>query len=147
MDALIYFPSDKFSSRFGDKFFTTVIKGVRKEIACCTNSYAVYQLEIFQGRNSWIVEKRYSSFVTLALKLKSTLGASLLRELPNLPPKTWFRDLSDDFLNMRIILLSRYLDSLLQLLSKNWALASTAIKCIFDFLDFNRKRNMRCDQK
>lgn len=68
--ALIYFPKKHFSSRFGDKFFTSDITEYHNDdtndLSCgCGHQAIFYDILVSCGKDSWIVKRRYSEFVTL----------------------------------------------------------------------------------
>ncbi len=110
---VLYFPYKQFSSRFGPQFFTfsiedhvviglqlkewswTLIKFHPGSFYICGGKYASYKIKVYRGRDSWIVEKRYSEFHRLKMSLISQLDDSIKDEMPLIPPKSCFRQLSE----------------------------------------------------
>ena len=107
--AILYFPKLLFSSRFGDKFFTFDITDYHNDDTydyyCCNSQATFYHILVSCGKDSWIVKRRYSEFVTLRLSLFQTILANnnnkdtvVLNtiDLPSLPPKTLLSIINDD---------------------------------------------------
>jgi hypothetical protein len=153
--AILYFPKKHFSSRFGEKFFTIDINECHNDDSnsylCCNNQATYYNILISCGRDSWIVKRRYSEFVTLRLSIlqailsnnnsssnsidrminKDTVKINTI-DLPLLPPKTILSIINDEnALEKRKKELDIFLDKLLSYLSSNNMIQ---LKCIRQFL-------------
>lgn len=87
---ILYFPPKEFSPRYGDTFFTVEIQNheIVGHPSACGGQYAIYSLEISQGKRKWIIKKRFREFDSLNQSLHSEI--SQIIQLPPLPPKTCF---------------------------------------------------------
>ena len=110
MVAYTYLGKD-FSNRFGINFFTFTIDSVSIKDICC-DPHALYIITVKQGKNSWIVNKRYKDF--FALKYDVEYGEDM-----EFPAKTWFRCLDPTFLENRKEQLSSFLQLILHKHSAN----------------------------
>lgn len=90
---ILYFPPKEYSPRYGNHFFTVLIKNYEIEghPSACGGQYAVYILEISQGKRKWMIKKRFREFDSLNQSLQNELQQST--QLPSLPPKTCFTTL------------------------------------------------------
>jgi hypothetical protein len=90
MSAVLYFPPKEFSPRFGSQFFTVTLQGYELvgHPSACGGQYAVYNLQISRGRETWSVQKRFSEFDQLNQSLAQDLDKAIA--IPLLPPKTCF---------------------------------------------------------
>ncbi|OWZ02001.1 ABC transporter [Phytophthora megakarya] len=106
--SLVYLPENAWSLRYGPDYFTVaIIKYLVKE-----DQYALYELQIQNGRRNWKVLRRFSEFDGLQASVRFKAG----QHLPELPPKTYCcRDLNPDFLARRKDLLQLYLHNMLQI--------------------------------
>ncbi|KAG2780083.1 hypothetical protein PC129_g6564 [Phytophthora cactorum] len=106
--SLVYLPVSAWSLRYGPDYFTVaIVKYLVKE-----DEYALYELQIQNGRRNWKVLRRFSEFDALQASVRFKAGD----RLPELPPKTYCcRDLNPDFLARRKELLQVFLHHLLQI--------------------------------
>uniref|UniRef100_A0AAV1TXI3 PX domain-containing protein n=1 Tax=Peronospora matthiolae TaxID=2874970 RepID=A0AAV1TXI3_9STRA len=106
--SLVYLPEETWSLRYGSDYFTVaIVKSVVKE-----DEFALYELEIQNGRRIWKVLRRFSEFDRLQANVRFIAG----NRLPKLPPKTFCcRDLNPDFLARRKELLQDFLHQMLQI--------------------------------
>jgi hypothetical protein len=125
--SLLYFPKTVFSKRFGKQFFSMDITGV--EIAnqdSCWDKHAVYLLTMKQGKAEWVIKRRFREFDAFCQEIRKIETVS--NSLPNLPPKTCFRNTEDEgFLNERREQLYDFLDMLLKELSQKNLLSNRSI--------------------
>jgi len=116
--APLFFPPSQWSSRYGIQFFT--VKIVSVEVVedpekGPKGSYAVYKLEIKRGRQVITRHYRYSQFADFHKALLCSSITILLQQgRIFLPAKTWFRNVSPEFLEKRRLELEKYLHKLLQ---------------------------------
>jgi hypothetical protein len=107
-------------------------------VECCDSGpYIQYRIEVRCSRKTWIVEKRYSEFVSLVKSIQAALppGATIAA-FDLMPPKGSFgRDLSTGFVRDRRDKLSRFTDSLLCEMSQKGLLNTNNI--ITDWLQFD----------
>jgi len=116
--APLFFPPSQWSSRYGIQFFTVTIASVavvEDPEKGPKGSYAVYQIEIKRGRQVIIRKYRYSQFADFHKALLcSSISVILQQGRIFLPAKTWFRNVSPEFLEKRRLELEKYLHKLLQ---------------------------------
>ena len=96
-------------------------------------------MKIGCGKDSWTVKKRFSNFVTLRRNVIDELvpihGTIVCGDIPILPPKTIISIVNDeDAIIQRKELLEKWLQTLLECLSRNNVLT---LKCIRNFLGFD----------
>lgn len=127
----MYFEPAEFSPRYGRVFFTVVLD----KHTTHADGYALYLLTVKCGTQSWTVQRRYSEFDDLLAGLRTVLTGPGL-ELPALPPKTWSRDLSPDFLSERTRALAAFLHGLLRLEQHRLAARLSAVRA---FLELDRQ--------
>ena len=107
--AVLYLTPKSWSHRYGDGIFTINILNVNID---ATTSKAIYEIEISFGKNKFTITKRYSQFNTLHNILINE--QCIDPEISALfPPKTWFSNVQEEFLNQRRCSLSIWLDTLL----------------------------------
>lgn len=88
------------------------------------------------GKLSWIVERRFSEFVTLVRHIKETYP-QLQSKLPPLPPKSCFRVLDDEsFLRTRHGQLSDLIDELMKVLSSEKLVCDDKVLSFFGFKSY-----------
>ncbi|KAG6586628.1 PX domain-containing protein kinase-like protein [Phytophthora cinnamomi] len=106
--SLVYLPENAWSMRYGPDYFTVaILKYLVKE-----DDFALYELQIQNGRRNWKVLRRFSEFDSLQASVRFKAGD----RLPELPPKTYCcRDLNPDFLARRRELLQVFLHHMLQI--------------------------------
>ncbi|TMW66103.1 hypothetical protein Poli38472_003868 [Pythium oligandrum] len=104
--ALVYLPEKTWSPRYGPEFFTVAIIGVDIH----ERTYARYKIMIQNGKKHWTLLRRFSEFD----KMRSSVQSKKGRDIPPLPPKTfWCRDLNPEYLVRRKALLYEFLNDLL----------------------------------
>lgn len=133
--ALLYFPFDKFSPRFGENFYTSIIRNPDFIDGVCLYHHVVYNIEIKRGKQTWHVMKRFSGFETLLYDIKREIDPKLCQDLPQLPPKSWLILIiyDEEFIRKRKKLLNKFLEDLLCFLSSKKIFPS----CVKNFLEFN----------
>ena len=135
MTELLYFPIKQFSPRFGNNFYSFEILSYKIENSeSCGCQHATYAIRIHRGRANWVVERRFKDFLAMYLIVSSSLPETLRTELPRIPPRTFFRVLSDNFLNSRQEQLSVFLDAFIQFLSRNGWMAENRSNGVLGFL-------------
>jgi len=113
----LFFPLSQWSSRYGIQFFTVNIptvdvievpeKGPR-------GGFAVYTVQVKRGRQVLLRKYRYSQFSVFHQELlHSDIAVLIKKGKIFLPSKTWFRNISVQFLEQRRKDLEKYLHSLL----------------------------------
>lgn len=107
----MFFPPRNWSRRFGTQFFTIEIKEVRIcEDQKTAEKHALYNIIVKRGKQERIVARRYSEFYEFHRLL---VRFSSYARRCNFPPKTWFRNVSNSFLEERKELLDKYLQQIL----------------------------------
>uniref|UniRef100_M4BZC2 PX domain-containing protein n=1 Tax=Hyaloperonospora arabidopsidis (strain Emoy2) TaxID=559515 RepID=M4BZC2_HYAAE len=86
--SLVYLPEETWSLRYGSDYFTVaIVKFVVKE-----DEFALYELEIQNGRRIWKVLRRFSEFDRLQARQPTAKAAPqdvlLSRSKPGLPGQT-----------------------------------------------------------
>jgi hypothetical protein len=137
MSALMYFPPNTYSSRYGDEFFTLSVVGHEVvgavEGDCSLPSscpsvpglwsgvHVVYKVEVRRGeREPWQVKRRFSECLALA----DAVRAAQADRSPSAPfdavapAKTFFPRVDEDFILERRKLLEEYLDRLCLIASR-----------------------------
>lgn len=113
----MFFPVSQWSSRYGIQFFTVDVPKVDViEIPEKGKKagFAVYTVQIKRGRQVLLRKYRYSQFSVFHKELQQTEIAILIKKGKIfLPTKTWFRNISVQFLEQRRKKLEKYLHSLL----------------------------------
>jgi len=116
--APLFFPPSQWSARFGIQFFTVVIPKVsvvNDNVKGSRGSYAEYHLQIKRGRQVIARKYRYSQFANFHKALLSSSIMIIMRGGKiRLPPRTWFRNISENFLQQRRVELEKYLHRLLR---------------------------------
>jgi hypothetical protein len=116
--------------------FSWIVEALGFE-CCDSGPYIQYRMEVRCSRQTWIVNKRYSEFVSLVKSIQAALppGVSILA-FDLMPPKGSFgRDLSPVFVRDRHARLCRFMDSLLSEMSLKGLLNTNNI--ITDWLEFD----------
>jgi hypothetical protein len=114
----LFFPVTQWSSRYGIQFFTVAIPKV--EVIAVPDKgpkagFAEYTVLVKRGRQELARKYRYSQFAIFHRELlNSDIGFIIKRGKIYLPSKTWFRNLSAQFLEQRRKELENYLHSLLR---------------------------------
>jgi len=101
----------QFSTRFGDSFFDVNITKVFLDSNYCCNRHGIYEVSVRQGKNSWIVEKRFRDFFSLYKEYPSVAYADF-------PQKTYFPSLDPGFLEDRQEKLQAFMVHLITTLSE-----------------------------
>ena len=133
---LLYFPIKQFSARFGNNFFTFDITGSNIMGDKCGQNYVVYNIQVFRGRESWHIERRFRDFADLCYKVRSN-NKNIVSDLPKLPPKTFFRVLSTKFIDERKEKLNSFLHLLLHTISRHSMMLQPDNKSIISFLEID----------
>lgn len=140
MNPFLYFPKNTFSARFGKQIYTVEIVDYEVKDDSCFTAYANYSLIVKQGKSKWQVQHRFKDFEQLLLHCKELVTAETIAQLPILPPKTCYRRIDKEFLQLRIKQLNDFLDQLLTFLSKDRQCQSQIIE--FLMLDPNLGNNL-----
>jgi len=112
--APLFFPPSQWSARYGIQFFTVVVPTV-SVVNGTKGSYAEYHLEIKRGRQVIVRKYRYSQFAEFHKSLlSSSISIILQKGKIYLPSRTWFKNVSESFLQQRRLELEKYLHHLLQ---------------------------------
>jgi len=110
-DGPMFFPPRNWSRRFGTQFFTIEIASVEiSEDNKTAEKSAYYHIIVKRGKQERIVARRYSEFYEFHRLL---VRFSSYARRCNFPPKTWFRNVSKNFLEERRELLDKYLQQVL----------------------------------
>ncbi|RLN46251.1 hypothetical protein BBJ29_005358 [Phytophthora kernoviae] len=126
--SLVYLPENAWSLRYGASIWHTSAALYTNELCFLPgpdyftvaiikyrvheDQYALYELQIQNGRRNWTVSRRFSEFDSLQASVHFKAG----NRLPELPPKTYCcHDLNPDFLNKRKELLQMFLHNMLQI--------------------------------
>eukprot|EP00339_Tiarina_fusa_P029264 CAMPEP_0117055106 /NCGR_PEP_ID=MMETSP0472-20121206/38195_1 /TAXON_ID=693140 ORGANISM="Tiarina fusus, Strain LIS" /NCGR_SAMPLE_ID=MMETSP0472 /ASSEMBLY_ACC=CAM_ASM_000603 /LENGTH=138 /DNA_ID=CAMNT_0004770961 /DNA_START=9 /DNA_END=422 /DNA_ORIENTATION=- len=84
----------------------------RAERTCgLAKEFVAYVLRVKHGNRSWLLEKRYSDFVAFEKQLKLKFW---YMAIPKLPPKKFFFNYDQDFLETRRLELQRFMQDLLK---------------------------------
>ncbi len=130
---LLYFPYKQFSSRFGDAFFTynmQSFKLVTSDSLCFVANYIAFVFTMYRGKSTWVIQRRFSEFVTLISYLKNTYSS--IEDLPTIPPKTCLRMTTDEvFLKERLSQLDTFIDDLLRVLSQRKLIGDLKVLSFF----------------
>jgi len=114
----LFFPASQWSSRYGIQFFTVTVPTV--EVIEVPEKgpkagFAEYTVQVKRGRQLQVRKYRYSQFAIFHQQLQnSDIGLIIKRAKILLPSKTWFRNLSAQFLEKRRNELEKYLHILLR---------------------------------
>lgn len=105
----MFFPPRNWSRRFGTQFFTIEIAShqLKEEES---EKHALYLITVKRGKQERTIERRYSEFYEFHRLL---VRFSSYARRCNFPPKTWFRNVSKNFLEERKELLDKYLQQVL----------------------------------
>jgi len=107
----MFFPPRNWSRRFGTQFFTIEIREATiSEDEKTAEKHALYHIIVKRGKQERIVARRYSEFYEFHRLL---VRFSSYARRCNFPPKTWFRNVSQSFLEERRELLDKYLQQVL----------------------------------
>jgi len=106
----MFFPPKNWSRRFGTQFFTLLVDGTQIVDDGTGERHANYIIIVKRGKQEKRVRRRYSEFHEYH-RLLVRLSTHARR--CTFPPKTWFRNLSDDFLSERKQQLEKYLQNVL----------------------------------
>lgn len=113
----LFFPVSQWSSRYGIQFFTVDVPKVDVTEAPekgPKGGFAVYTVQIKRGRQVLLRKYRYSQFLVFHNELlRSDIAILIKKGKIFLPTKTWFRNISVNFLEQRRKKLEKYLHSLL----------------------------------
>uniref|UniRef100_A0A7S2S5N3 START domain-containing protein n=1 Tax=Mucochytrium quahogii TaxID=96639 RepID=A0A7S2S5N3_9STRA len=74
------------------------------------DAYAQYKVDVSYEGESWSVWRRFSQFDTLRHELRRMFGHG---RLPQVPSKTWFSHLDEDFLDERTLELDEFMQALM----------------------------------
>ena len=125
-ETLMYFPSNQFSSRYGDKYYTIEFLSfkINAEDACLGRllgfRYVAYQIKVLNGKNAWTIEKRFRDFISFGSKCRIKYP-KIAPRIPADPPKTCFlKKKTDDpaFLKQRRDALIAYIERILIIVSE-----------------------------
>ena len=111
---MIYFPHRAWSRRYGNDFFTVKWEGWKlatEDVCCSKRQYAIFDVRIFAGDNSWSLNFRMKSLYELWDAVYEHIDRNLPYEAP--PRKTLFRNTDEAFLNDRMKKIEYFLDKLL----------------------------------
>jgi len=113
--AILFFPRNQFSSRFGETFYTFEMKTYekKKDENCCSHKDVVYyDVTVLQGKTRHNVSKRYSEFLQLFEDIKE-LDPDLVIDTP--PSKSLYLFFYNDptYIDQRRQSLADYLERLL----------------------------------
>lgn len=107
----MFFPPRNWSRRFGTQFFTVEIKAANlSEDEKGAEKCAFYSIIVKRGKQERLIKRRYSEFYEFHRLL---VRFSSYARRCNFPPKTWFRNVSESFLEERRELLDKYLQQVL----------------------------------
>ena len=98
----LYFEPKLWSHRYGEGIFTISINSVE----VIETSFAQYTLEIKWGGHTKTIQKRFSDFYRLQTVLKTEKVIDTIA----FPAKTWFSNVDKQFLQARLLELSKWLE-------------------------------------
>ena len=133
--AILFFPRNQFSPRFGDTFYTFEMTSYekKKDENCCSHKEVVfYDVTVLQGKTRHNVSHRYSEFLQLFDDIKE-LDPDLVIDTP--PSKSWYLFLYNDptCIDQRRQSLADYMEKLLLALH-NRGVPITFYRPIISFL-------------
>jgi len=113
----LFFPLSQWSSRYGIQFFTVdvpTVDVIEVSDKGPKGGFAVYTIQVKRGRQVLLRKYRYSQFSVFHQELlHSDIAVLIKKGKIFLPSKTWFRNISVQFLEQRRKDLEKYLHSLL----------------------------------